>query len=231
MRNPMPSTELDPETLNYAKEHNMSIEPLTITGQDGTSTTVGVGLSAYVQPEFKDFGKITRYRTLTATVTEKIDGANVHLYIPENPDHPIMAGSRNRWVFPEKGKDNFGFAQWVLENDQALRSLGIGRHYGEWWGAGIQRKYGLDHKRLSLFNHDRFTGGVPSVMPENVSLVPILYKGPVDTSVIQTVIDKLYAEGSVAAPGWTKPEGVVITIGGQRYKVTDNGDVHKGQVK
>ena len=31
-----------------------------------------------------------------------------------------------------------------------------GRHFGEWWGSGIQRGYGLDEKTFSLFNAYRW---------------------------------------------------------------------------
>lgn len=178
--------------------------------------------------EHKDFGKISRFRLLEVTLTEKIDGSNVQVYVPEDPSQPVLAGSRNRWISPEKGKDMSGFAAFVRENELAIRRLGVGRHFGEWWGQGIQRKYGLDHKRLSLFNVDRFSGGLPQGMPENVSLVPVLYKGQCDQQKIQEVVDALYLTGSQACPGWMKPEGVVITVGGQRFKVSDMGDQHKG---
>lgn len=69
-------------------------------------------------------------------MTEKIDGTNGQIVI--TPEGQVFAGSRNRYVEP--GNDNYGFAQWVKSNEAALRDLlGPGRHYGEWWGAGIQR--------------------------------------------------------------------------------------------
>ena len=178
--------------------------------------------------EFKDFGKIARFRTIQAIVTEKIDGTNAQIYIPEDPEAPILAGSRNRWVTPGKNTDNFGFAAWVSEHAAALRRLGYGRHYGEWYGAGVGRRYGLDHKRFALFDVQRFAGGLPEGLPSNVEIVPVLYRGAVDTAAIQSAIDRLYAEGSVAVPGWPKPEGVIVSVAGMRWKVTDNGDAHKG---
>jgi hypothetical protein len=69
----------------------------------------------------------------------------------------VSAGSRNRWLQPGKTSDNYGFAAWVAANAEALVALlGPGRHFGEWWGGGIQRKYGLGAKRFSLFNVSRY---------------------------------------------------------------------------
>jgi hypothetical protein len=70
--------------------------------------------------------------------------------------YAISAGSRNRWLGIGKA-DNFGFAGWVKDNAAALVALfGPGRVFGEWWGAGIQRRYGLTAKRFSPFNVSRY---------------------------------------------------------------------------
>lgn len=177
--------------------------------------------------EFKDFGKISRFRTIQVTVTEKIDGTNAQVYIPDDPSEALRAGSRNRWVTPEQ--DNYGFARFVAENSELLRRLGPGRHFGEWYGAGIQRRYGLDHKRFALFNVDRFSGGLPEGLAEiGVQLVPVLYRGAFDSAAISAAVEKLYTGGSVLVPGFDKPEGAIVSCGGQRWKITDNGDQHKG---
>jgi len=64
----------------------------------------------------------------------------------------IFAGSKNRWLDTSSKGDNFGFAKWVQENSEELLKLGEGRHFGEWFGKGIQRGYGLNEKRFALFN-------------------------------------------------------------------------------
>src|SRR5688572_6068262 len=132
--------------------------------------------------EFKDFGKIARLRKVHVRVTEKIDGTNAQIYVPDDPAAPVLAGSRNRWVTVES--DNFGFARFVAEHAEAFRRLGPGRHFGEWYGAGIQRGYGLDHKRFALFNVGRFKNGLPEGLPSCVHLVPVLYLGALDTDQI-----------------------------------------------
>jgi len=172
---------------------------------------------------FEEFPKIPRlFRD--CTITEKIDGTNaqVAIYHSKDPDKPtqnplavwcvgegemilyMFAGSRKRWI--AIGDDNFGFANWVQENSADLFDLGPGRHYGEWWGQGIQRKYGLDHKRFSLINTKRWG----DERPECCHVVPIIYEGPFYMDAVTEAAHTLEVEGSMAAPGFMQPEGVII---------------------
>ena len=48
-------------------------------------------------PEFKGFSKIPRLNR-EIIITEKIDGTNGQIYVPEDPTEPIFAASRNRWL-------------------------------------------------------------------------------------------------------------------------------------
>ncbi len=157
-------------------------------------------------------------------VTEKIDGTNSSILITN--DGQVVAGSRTRYITPEN--DNYGFAKWVKAHEEELRTgLGVGRHYGEWWGQGIQRNYGLKEKRFSLFNVIRWA----EFRPACCHVVPLLYKGMFDTVKIDEVLAKLGTEGSVAAPGFLKPEGIVIfhVAGNFGFKKTLEGDAAKGQ--
>ena len=96
--------------------------------------------------------------------------------------------------------------------------LGPGRHFGEWWGSGIQRGYGLvkGEKRFSLFNVTRWvvSGAVPGekqeVLPPCVGLVPILWTGNMDDLQPMEMIEALKMSGSHASPGFPDPEGIVI---------------------
>lgn len=138
----------------------------------------------------------------------------------------VFAGSRTRWITPQD--DNFGFAAWVLANiNEIAPALGPGRHFGEWIGAGIQRTYGLKNKdrRFLMFNVLRWClhGDTPSrmqtedpriekyqeVLPECIGLVPVLYRGPFDTSKFEECLELLKREGSFAVPGYQRPEGIV----------------------
>lgn len=103
--------------------------------------------------EFREYGKTHRlFREVV--LTEKIDGSQGIVAVI--PDGTVRAGSRNRWITPEA--DNFGFAAWVKAHEEELRGLGVGRHFGEWWGSGIQRGYGCatGEHHWSLFNVARW---------------------------------------------------------------------------
>ena len=172
-----------------------------------------------------DFEVMPKIKRLSRdmVITEKLDGTNGTIMITDTDE--FLVGSKNRWITPQN--DNFGFARWAYEHEEELRQLGYGRHRGEWWGQGIQRGYGLDHKRFSLFNTGIWTD---ENTPECVSVVPVLYTGMFDTAVVDKALWGLHEFGSVAAPGFMDPEGVVVfhTHSGQLFKKTlDNNDDHK----
>jgi hypothetical protein len=138
-------------------------------------------------------------------ITEKIDGTNAQIFIADDCE-TMLVGSRTRWITPEA--DNFGFARWCAEHRDSLLTLGPGRHYGEWWGQGIQRRYGIDEKRFSLFNVSRWND---ETRPECCHVVPTLYRGTFGiNAAIEGTLARLRVEGSLAAPGFMKPEGIVI---------------------
>lgn len=172
--------------------------------------------------EFEKFRSIARL-SRDIVITEKIDGTNAQICITEEGD--FLVGSRTRWITPEN--DNHGFARWANENKEELLNLGVGRHYGEWWGQGIQRKYGMSEKRFSLFDTHRWAeAGQPlreypsmnpkeppkiqSYAPQCCHVVPVLYEGDFNTGKILEVLEGLKLRGSVASPGFMNPEGVVI---------------------
>ena len=156
-------------------------------------------------------------------VTEKIDGTNAAVGIRD--DGTVYAQSRSRIVTPDA--DNFGFAAWVAANAGTLTGdLGPGLHFGEWWGNGIQRGYGLAQgdKRFSLFNVKRF--GDDEFYTPGVRTVPNLGAYTLDTTQIRDLCDHLADNGSYAAPGFMRPEGLCIfhTASRQVFKVTLEGD-------
>jgi len=179
--------------------------------------------------EFQSFAKIARLNR-ECIVTEKIDGTNGLVYVPDDDAAPILAGSRSRWITPTD--DNFGFARWVAEHADELRKLGPGYHYGEWWGAGIQRRYGLSEKRWSLFNVARW--GDDAVRPACCHVVPEIARGMDIRETTERALTALRMGGSFAEPGFMKPEGVVIfhTASSQLFKVTLEKDAEpKGEVR
>lgn len=170
--------------------------------------------------QFESFPSIGRY-SRDVIITEKIDGTNAQIYIIPDSEKvdpnlcirvdgfAIFAGSRKRWIVPED--DNFGFAKWVWQNAEELVKLGSGRHFGEWWGQGIQRGYDLKEKRFSLFNVKRWTH---ENVPKCCHVVPRLYEGPWQNAkrgcMVEWNMEALKDHGSYASPGYRNPEGIVI---------------------
>lgn len=188
--------------------------------------------------DFVTWGKIPRFNR-DWEITEKIDGTNGVLYwsdkhdgrfdtssvLAARDDMYLYAGSRNRWLRPES--DNFGFARWAQDNADDLYSLGPGRHYGEWYGQGIQRGYGLNEKRFALFDTSKWRNLMDPRIPKGVDVVPVvtLCTGTILQDIIRVVINDLKRDGSLMVPG-AKPEGIVIRHlqNGARFKVLCEGD-------
>lgn len=225
--------------------------------------------------EFQGFPKIARL-SRECIITEKLDGTNAQIFIwgsevvlsdgtkaGPRPDNipwlwtwhggcgiwSIAAGSRTRWI--TEVDDNHGFAKWVIENvgDSGLFALGHGRHFGEWWGSGINRGYGLSKKRFSLFNVTRWClfGQKPKriptadpriekwqeALPACCRLVPVLYRGVFQTQACEQALHILRENGSVAAPGFKNPEGIVCfhTAANVGFKKTlEKDEVPKGKL-
>jgi hypothetical protein len=197
--------------------------------------------------EFNEFPKIARLNR-EVIVTEKIDGTNAQVHIRHavdefEPGYDVQAeinggavymraGSRTRWLRADD--DNFGFWAWFYANAHELVKLGVGAHFGEWWGKGIQRGYGLTEKRFSLFNTYRWSDD--AVRPACCSVVPVLARGEAHESfsVVARCMNELRAIGSKAAPGFMKPEGIVAfhTQGNLMFKATlEKDEEWKGKSK
>ena len=183
---------------------------------------VSMGLKPDVP--FVEFPKIHRFNR-SIVVTEKIDGTNAQVYISDDGKR-AFAGSRNKWISVED--DNYGFARWVRDHHDELLALGPGSHFGEWWGQGIQRRYGLSEKRYSLFNTARWNAENPP--PACCHVVPVLANGLITEVDVLDIMANLSRNGSVAAPGFMNPEGIVVYHSPSRnlYKMTlDKNDAHK----
>lgn len=183
--------------------------------------------------EFKEFPKIARLNR-EVIVTEKIDGTNAAVVIVDDGagGYAVGAQSRSRVITPEN--DNHGFARWVQEHQAELAMLGPGHHFGEWWGQGIQRGYGLTEKRFSLFNVSRWED--PAVRPACCHVVPVIVRGAAQDSfsVAYKALEELKQQGSFAAPGFMKPEGIVAfhVQGNLMFKATIEKDEEwKGKSK
>lgn len=205
---------------------------------------------------FEPWPKIPRLRR-DILITEKIDGTNAQVSIrpwglgdvdpdidmyAEDDDFDswaIRAGSRKRWLTTTS--DNFGFRAWVHEHRHVLaQTLGEGRHYGEWYGQGIQRGYGLDQRYFALFNAYRWreidskrpTASIlaPPILEAavrhriNLWVVPVLYVGPWSEDAINSALDHLGRATSYA--GYGPAEGIVVyhRASNSNYKVLLEND-------
>jgi hypothetical protein len=197
---------------------------ITITEKiDGTNAAIGIVPISSVYHSYPgdiDTPSLEDITILEGSVFAKVES--------EGEIYGVYAQSRTRLITPGKSTDNYGFAGWVERNAVELVSLlGEGLHYGEWWGAGIQRKYGLPEKRFSLYNTARYAELDTAL---NLSIVPVLYEGPNDTAAIAIALESLRLNGSVAAPGFMNPEGICVYQAASRQvsKVTlDHNDAGK----
>jgi hypothetical protein len=187
---------------------------------------------------FAEWPKIPRL-SRGIVITEKIDGTNAQVIIDDNCDQ-VAAASRSRLITPED--DNYGFAGWVQRNKDELFKLGPGRHFGEWWGAGIQRKYGISEKRFSLFNtgrwHSDMNVAVHSATPTTCHevpvchVVPVLYLGVFTDTAVDRAISMLQEHGSYAANKFNDPEGIVVYHSASKTyfkKTVKNDQLAKGE--
>lgn len=193
--------------------------------------------------EFQPWPKIARINK-PVVFTEKIDGTNAAIGVRQVPlgdvrpfetvvvdprfERPLAlrAQSRKRLITPTA--DNFGFARWAFERAEILApSLGEGLHYGEWWGKGIQRGYGMDTRVFSLFDTSRWSGdSLPDELhAQGVDVVPVLWNedGALLSDGLHLALGALLG-GSVAAAQYGRDgepaEGVCIyhTASGAMHK-------------
>ena len=165
--------------------------------------------------EFTPFPKMPRLMR-DIVVTEKIDGTNASITITE--EGLFLTASRNRYVVP--GDDNFGFSFWAHQNKEELMKLGVGTHFGEWYGSKIGRGYGMNEKRFALFNTHRWSDD--AVRPACCDVVPVLYTGPFHMEHVHECLNVLQVKGSCLVPGFMRPEGIVVfhTAANNCFKVT-----------
>ena len=206
-------------------------------------------------PDFTYYPKTPRLSS-GYIITEKLDGSHAAVVIEEYPwtsaqpltgpelvaqvdtfptgRFNLYAQSRNRFVTPQS--DNFGFAAWVRERAEELVEIpGPGRHFGEWWGHGIQRGYGLPRgeRHFSLFNVTRHNplgsmadleayfaappAGREPLFPDlpELSTVPVISAADNDRSLramshmVDRALARLSLAGSLAAE-FARPEGIVL---------------------
>ena len=199
--------------------------------------------------EFKSWGKTPRlFRDIV--ITEKMDGSNCAIIfedvttedVENTPSTELIvrgaylyrvgAQSKNRLITPGKTTDNYGFAAFVYAHKEELFDLlGVGHHFGEWWGDGIQKRYQVQYRVFSLFNTAKHKDTFLRLKDEAgrdvmIERVPVLYEGPFSEEAVKASLDSLNKYGSLGHPFNPNPEGIVIyhTQSKQVYKVTRDGN-------
>lgn len=185
--------------------------------------------------EFKPFPSIKRINNAHMQITQKIHGSNAQILITtEVPgdaegllvhvggiNYRVFVGSRTRWIKPDS--DNYGFATFVYNNaEEFVNKLGVGQHFGEWAGPGINSGEGLTEKTFVIFDYWKYPAERP--LPPQTRVMPVLYTGGMDLSQIELVMQDLKQNGSKLVPGFMRPEGAVISIDGVRYKKVFNAE-------
>lgn len=211
--------------------------------------------------EFEGWPKTPRYSSGGVSITEKIDGTNACVIVTSHGVTPISmiphpngffveregniyeVGAQSRKRLITMTSDNAGFARWVWEHGTELVDLlGPGRHFGEWWGQGIQRRYDMDHKVFSLFNYHKWSSIAQQrqdwrnrARDIHMTMVPLLSVGKFTEDHINQTLDLLRENGSFASSEWghrfDRPEGVIIRhkdLGGNLKAFIENDDVPKG---
>jgi len=202
---------------------------------------------------FEKFPSLTRF-SHGWTITEKLDGTNACVLIVPEAEWPyrsadvqvrdvpgatlaqgtlpdgqtvaVLAQSRSRLITPDS--DNHGFARWVKDNAEKLvELLGAGRHFGEWVGKGINKRgYNLNQKVFALFNTHRWAG--MNELDGRLRVVPVLAEGYMGEpgAEFERVMSQLKLNGSLFAPGFADPEGLVMRHGpsGTLFKKTFDYD-------
>lgn len=189
-------------------------------------------LNYYGDVEFQKFPKISRLSNEMITITEKIDGTNGQICVWRDKRGlvHIRAGSRNKWL--DEKNTNFGFYNFVMDNSiELMEGLGEGRHYGEWYGKGINRNYGLEDRRFALFNTQRWN---KENKPSCCEVVPVIQQSDALDFIANSYLtaNDLRHSGSHVVPGYMKPEGIIIYLHnlGRYYKVLLVDDnTHKGE--
>lgn len=152
--------------------------------------------------EFAKWPSIGRQKRNDIVITEKMDGTNACIIIEDG----VVVGIQSRKRFISRHDDNFGFANWVLDNEAEIVTLGNGRHYGEWCGPGIQKNpHNLEEKTFFLFNTHRQDA---DTLPCGIKIVEVLYHGPHDDSVITRCYDDLYLKHEHDMT--VTPEGIIV---------------------
>ena len=185
---------------------------------------------------YPSFSSIERLENIYCVISEKIDGTNGLIEIQNKANNSntgsmiVKFGSRNRYI--SFSDDNAGFANFFRHYEKKFKNMAKEiiassynedsqtdeiptenyplRIYGEWFGKGIQRGYGLDDKYFmpfsSFYAEHMIKAGIPNIMMPN-----IMYTGKFSLEVVDNCMNCL-TSGSFhnLITNYDNPEGIVI---------------------
>ena len=183
---------------------------------------------------YPSFSSIERLENIYCIISEKIDGTNGLIEIQNKANNSntgsmiVKFGSRNRYI--SFSDDNAGFANFFRHYEKKFKNMAKEiiassynedsqtdeiptenyplRIYGEWFGKGIQRGYGLKDKffmPFSTFYAEKLIEyQVPNIVKPN-----IMYTGKFSQEIADTCMQTL-TNGSLIIPEFKRPEGIVI---------------------
>ena len=176
---------------------------------------------------YSSFPSIERLENIYCVISEKIDGTNGLIEINETN---VRFGSRNRYI--SFSDDNAGFANFFKDYEARFKDAAKDittdksyplRIYGEWFGRGIQRGYGLKDKFFmpfsSFYSEKLIEYQVPNVITPN-----IMYTGKFSMEVVDTCMQQLKLNGSGVVKDYKQPEGIVIFFPKYNFRLKETFD-------
>ena len=176
---------------------------------------------------YNSFPSIERLENIYCIISEKIDGTNSLIEINETN---VRFGSRNRYI--SFSDDNAGFANFFKDYEARFEDAAKDittdesyplRIYGEWFGCGIQRGYGLKDKFFMPFNSFYSEKLIEYQVP-NVIAPNIMYTGKFSMEVVDTCMQQLKLNGSGVVKDYKQPEGIVIFFPKYNFRLKETFD-------
>ena len=176
---------------------------------------------------YNSFPSIERLENIYCIISEKIDGTNGLIEINETN---VRFGSRNRYVF--FNDDNAGFANFFRDYEARFKDAAKDiitdesyplRIYGEWFGCGIQRNYGLKDKFFMPF-HLFYSKKLIEYQIPNIVTPNIMYAGKFSIEVVDACMQQLKLDGSGVVKNYKQPEGIVIFFPKYNFRLKETFD-------
>ena len=153
--------------------------------------------------QFKRLRRSALFRDVT--ISEKIDGTNAQVFVVaedrgrRQPGRGLGGSLRKRTTSVSRRGSPIMLTSCASSAQDVISA--------EWYGRGIQRRYGLQDRRFALFNS--CTDG-PRSARRAAAIVPVLTTRTMGADVVSECLETLRSGGSLARSGFHAPGGIVI---------------------